>query len=56
MPKVLILINDRPYGTKKAYNALRLANQLGKDHENVEVRIFLMADTASCAVAAVKTK
>ncbi|MHB8259472.1 MAG: DsrE/DsrF/TusD sulfur relay family protein [Bacteroidia bacterium] len=49
--KILILINDAPYGTEKAYNALRLANQLGKDHELVEVRIFLMADAASCAVA-----
>ena len=51
MQKILILINDAPYGTEKAYNALRLANQLGKEHEQVEVRIFLMADAASCAVA-----
>ena len=49
--KILLLINDAPYGTEKAYNALRLAIQLGKDHENVEVRVFLMADAASCAVA-----
>jgi uncharacterized protein involved in oxidation of intracellular sulfur len=49
--KILIIINDAPYGTEKAYNALRLANQLGNDHEPVEVRIFLMADAASCAVA-----
>ena len=51
MQKILILINDAPYGTEKAYNALRMANQLGKEHEQVEVRIFLMADAASCAVA-----
>lgn len=50
MQKILILINDAPYGTEKAYNALRLANQLGKDHEDIEVRIFLMADAAFCAV------
>ena len=49
--KILILINDAPYGTEKAYNALRLANQLGKDHPMVEVRIFLMADAANCAIA-----
>lgn len=49
--KILIIINDAPYGTEKAYNALRLANQLGKDHEAVEVRIFLMADGANCAIA-----
>lgn len=51
MSKILIIINDAPYGTEKAYNALRLANQLGKDHETVEVRIFLMADAANCAIA-----
>lgn len=55
MQKILILINDAPYGTEKAYNAFRLANQLGKEHEQVEVRIFLMADAASCAVANQKT-
>ena len=49
--KILILINDAPYGTEKAYNALRLAMQLGKEHEDVEVRVFLMADAANCALA-----
>ena len=51
MRKILIIINDAPYGTEKAYNAFRLANQLGKDHEQTEVRIFLMADAATCAIA-----
>jgi len=49
--KILILINDAPYGTEKAYNAFRLAMQLGKDHESTEVRVFLMADAANCALA-----
>lgn len=49
--KILVIINDAPYGTEKAYNALRLVNQLGKDHEMVEVRIFLMADAVTCALA-----
>lgn len=53
--KILIIINDGPYGTEKAYNALRLANQLGKDHETIEVRIFLMADAAGCALAGQST-
>ncbi len=48
--KVLIIINDAPYGTEKAYNALRIANQLNKDHESVEVRIFLIADAVNCAI------
>jgi uncharacterized protein involved in oxidation of intracellular sulfur len=51
MSKLLIIINDAPYGTEKAYNALRLANQLGKDHDKEEVCIFLMADAAACALA-----
>jgi uncharacterized protein involved in oxidation of intracellular sulfur len=49
--KILILLNDGPYGTEKAYNALRLTNQLNKDHGEVEVRLFLMADAAACAMA-----
>lgn len=49
--KILILINDAPYGTEKAYNALRLAMQIGKDYEKVEVRVFLMSDAANCALA-----
>lgn len=53
--KILIVINDAPYGTEKAYNALRLVNQLGKEHKEAEVRIFLMADAVSCAVPGQKT-
>lgn len=48
--KILLIINDTPYGSEKAYNALRIANQLNKEHQDVEVRIFLMADAASCAI------
>lgn len=49
--KILIVINDAPYGTEKAYNALRLAIQLRNDHADTEVRVFLMADAANCALA-----
>jgi len=28
MQKILIIINDAPYGTEKAYNALRMAMTL----------------------------
>jgi len=52
----LIIINDPPYGTEKAYNALRIANQLGKDYrDDIEVRIFLMADAATCALTGQET-
>lgn len=47
---VLILINDASYGTEKAYNGLRLAMALQKDHPNVQTNIFLMADAVTCAL------
>ena len=48
--KYLFMINDAPYGTEKAYNAFRLAMQIQKDYPANEVRIFLMADAANCAL------
>lgn len=47
---VLILLNEAPYGTEKAYNGLRLAMALQKDHPTVHVNIFLMADAVGCAI------
>lgn len=47
---ILLIINDAPYGSEKAYNALRLAIILQKDHPDVEVHIFLMADAVTCAL------
>ncbi len=52
---MLFIINDAPYGTEKAYNALRLANQVKKDSPETEVRIFLMADAVTCAIPNQKT-
>ena len=48
--KLLLVINDAPYGTQKAYNALRLAMAFQEEHSDVEVRIFLMADAVTCAL------
>lgn len=45
---VLIIVNDPPYGTERAFNALRLARHLLRD-ERVSLRIFLMADAVACA-------
>jgi len=50
MKKVLILVNDAPYGTEKAYNAFRLAMQIQKDYEDTELSVFLMADAVTCAL------
>lgn len=47
---MLLVINDAPYGTEKAYNALRLGIALQGDRSDVEVRIFLMADAVTCAL------
>lgn len=52
---VLFIVNDPPYGTEKAYNALRLANQILKDHPETEVNIFLLADAVFCGIAQQKT-
>jgi uncharacterized protein involved in oxidation of intracellular sulfur len=48
--KILFIINDGPYGSEKAYNALRMAMTLQREHSDVEVRIFLMADAVTCAL------
>jgi len=56
MQQILIIINDAPYGTEKAYNALRMAITLQKEHGNeVGVKIFLLADAVNCALPNQKT-
>ena len=56
MQNILIIINDAPYGTEKAYNALRMAITLLKEHsENVQVNIFLLADAVFCGLPNQKT-
>ena len=53
--KVLIILNDPPYGTERCYNGLRLANALAKNDPAAEVTIFLISDAVSCARKAQKT-
>ena len=50
--KVLMILNDAPYGSEKSYNALRLAMALQKDHPGTEIRVFLMADAVTAAISA----
>lgn len=53
--KTLFILNDPPYGTERSYNALRLArNMLKKGEGQVELKVFLMGDAASCAKAGQK--
>lgn len=46
--KVLLILNDPPYGTERCYNGLRLAGSLAK-REGHDVRVFLMGDASACA-------
>jgi len=46
----LLVLNDPAYGTERSYNGLRLAHALAK-RDGQEVRVFLLGDAVSCAVA-----
>ena len=51
MQKILIIINDSPYGTEKAYNALRMAKTLQEEPlGEVDVKIFLVSDGVFCGL------
>lgn len=47
--KHLFIIQDGPYGSERAYNALRLAMALQKQ-EGAEVWVSLMGDGVNCAI------
>jgi uncharacterized protein involved in oxidation of intracellular sulfur len=46
--KTLLILNDAPYGSERAYNGLRLAGSLAK-REGVELSVFLIGDAVACA-------
>lgn len=48
--RLLVVVNDQPYGSERPFNALRLADALVK-REQVELRVFLLGDAVACAVA-----
>jgi uncharacterized protein involved in oxidation of intracellular sulfur len=53
--KTLFILNDPPYGTERVYNALRLAQALLKNEPQMELTVFLMADSVIAAKAGQKT-
>jgi len=53
--KILIILNDPPYGTERVYNALRLAMNLQKNHSDIELSVFLLGDAASAAKSGQQT-
>lgn len=52
--RVLLILNDPPYGTERTYNGLRLALALVK-LPDTEVTVFLMADAVGAARRGQKT-
>lgn len=53
--KILLILNDAPYGTERTYNGLRLALVLAKNDPSAEVTVFLMADAVAAAKKGQKT-
>jgi uncharacterized protein involved in oxidation of intracellular sulfur len=51
--KTLLILNDPAYGTERSYNGLRLAGALAKPDDS-DVRVFLIGDAVTCAVAGQK--
>ncbi len=51
---MLLILNDSPYGTERSYNGFRLARSLAQ-REGAQVKVFLMGDAVSCALAGQKT-
>ncbi len=51
----LLILNDPAYGTERSYNGLRLAMALKKENPEDTVRVFLIGDAVTCAVAGQKT-
>ena len=48
--KILVVLNDPPYGTERSYNGLRLAGALSK-RDDVEGAVELLAGAHGALVA-----
>ncbi|MER3473214.1 MAG: hypothetical protein C4335_04120 [Armatimonadota bacterium] len=42
--KVLFLTNESPYGSERAWNALRLETALQQEVSGAQIRLFLLSD------------
>lgn len=54
MKKILLILNGPAYGADETFNAVRLAVALSR-RDDAEVKVFLMGDAVTCAVAGQKT-
>lgn len=48
--KILVILNDPPYGSERSWNGLRLAGALARSSD-IELRVFLFGDAVGCALA-----
>ena len=51
--RILIILNEPPYGNERSYNGLRLAGSLVRQNDT-ELKVFLIGDAVSCAKAGQK--
>lgn len=54
LKNILLIVNGPAYGADETFNAVRLAVALSR-RDDTKVRIFLMGDAVTCAVAGQKT-
>lgn len=53
--KILLVLNDSPYGSERIYNALRLAHALLELDDETELTVSLLGDAVLCAKAGQQT-
>jgi uncharacterized protein involved in oxidation of intracellular sulfur len=53
--KILMILNDAPYGSERVFNALRLAEVLLKLEEELELTVFLLGDAVLAAKSGQQT-
>jgi uncharacterized protein involved in oxidation of intracellular sulfur len=51
--RILIILNEAPYGNERSYNGLRLAGSLVRQND-MQVKLFLIGDAVTCAKAGQK--
>ena len=54
--RLLIVLNDPPYGSERTYNGLRLALNLLTKAEGISLTVFLMGDAVATARAGQQTR
>jgi len=54
--RLLIVLNDPPYGSERAYSGLRLALNLPTKNEGIALTVFLMGDAVATAKAGQRSR